>query len=92
MLHLAHFIPHPLTSYAASMVDYIEDLHSQAFPGQGPPADLEKQRADALSQHERLGAEVDAVLNVIEDPNVAGALKQDKEKNLQWLQQNYNVS
>lgn len=74
------------------MVDYIELLHSQAFPGEKPPAELEKQRADALAQHERLGAEVDAVLNVIEDPNVAGALKQDKEKNLVWLQENYNLT
>lgn len=73
------------------MVDYAQSLHEQAFPGQQPPAELEAQRKEALAQHEKLGAEVDTVLNVIEDPNVASALKQDKEKNLEWLKQNYDV-
>lgn len=53
--------------------------------------EFEKQRQDALTQNERLGREVENVLNVIEDPNVAGALKQDKVQNLQWLEENYKV-
>lgn len=74
------------------MVDYAQSLFEQTFPGQPIPQQLDAQRKEALSQHEKLGAEVEAVLNVIEDPNVASALKQDKEKNLEWLQQNYNLT
>lgn len=75
----------------ASMVDYMEHLHQEVFPGQETPKELEEQRRQALAQHESLGAEVETVLNIIEDPNVASALKQDKEKNLEWLRQNYDV-
>lgn len=74
------------------MVDYAQSLYEEAFPGQAVPKELEQQRNEAVAEHEKLGADVDAVLNVIQDPNVASALKQDKEKNLEWLQQNYNLT
>ncbi|CAO1620476.1 unnamed protein product [Parajaminaea phylloscopi] len=75
-----------------SMVDYTEHLHQEVFPGEEAPKELEEQRKKALAQHESLGSEVETVLNIIEDPNVASALKQDKEKNLEWLKQNYDLT
>lgn len=41
--------------------------------------------------HQRLQDEAQAVLDVIENPDVAQALRQDKEQNLQYLKDNYNV-
>jgi hypothetical protein len=41
--------------------------------------------------HQRLQNEAQAVLDVIENPDVAQALRQDKEQNLQYLKDNYNV-
>lgn len=54
--------------------------------------DTDKQKQDAIATNERLGTEVETVLNVIEDPSVAASLKQDKAQNLQWLEENYKVS
>lgn len=54
--------------------------------------DLEKQKQEAIATNERLGTEVETVLNVIEDPSVAASLKQDKAQNLQWLEENYKVN
>ena len=73
------------------MVDYTLQLHAEAFPGAAPPAELETQRAEAVTRNERLGRDVETVLNVIEDPSVAAALKQDKAQNLIWLEENYKV-
>ncbi|EPQ26153.1 uncharacterized protein PFL1_06361 [Pseudozyma flocculosa PF-1] len=75
-----------------SMVDYALQLHEQAYPDQSAPAELEKQRDNAIALNEKLGSEVDQVLNVIEDPNVVSALKQDKAQNLQWLEENYKLT
>lgn len=41
--------------------------------------------------NERLQQEAQAVLNVIENPEVAQALRQDKNQNLQYLKENYGV-
>ena len=41
--------------------------------------------------NERLQLEAQAVLDVIEKPEVAQSLKQDKNQNLQYLKENYNV-
>lgn len=48
-------------------------------------------REEALLTNERLQQEAQAVLDVIENPDVAQALRQDKNQNLQYLKENYNV-
>ena len=48
-------------------------------------------RENAVSTNERLQQEAQAVLDVIENPDVAQALRQDKNQNLQYLKENYNV-
>lgn len=75
-----------------SMVDYALQLHEQAYPNQPAPAEIEKQRDTAIALNDKLGGEVDHVLNVIQDPDVASALKQDKAQNLQWLEEKYSLT
>lgn len=53
--------------------------------------EFEEKKQNAVSTHERLQQEALAVLNVIENPDVAQALRQDKNQNLQFLKDNYNV-
>jgi hypothetical protein len=48
-------------------------------------------RDQAVSTNERLQQEAQAVLDVIENPDVIQALRQDKFQNLQYLKENYNV-
>ena len=53
--------------------------------------EFEQKRVNAVSTHERLQQEAQAVLDVIENPDVAQALRQDKNQNLQYLKDNYKV-
>ena len=48
-------------------------------------------REKAVSTNERLQQEAQAVLDVIENPEVAQSLRQDKMQNLQYLKDHYNV-
>lgn len=48
-------------------------------------------REKAVSESERLQQEAQFVLDVIEKPEVAQALRQDKMQNLQYLKDNHNV-
>jgi len=60
----------------------------------GPNTDLsefDEKRKIAVRTNERLQLEAQAVLDVIENPDVAQALRQDKNQNLQYLKDNYNV-
>ena len=45
-----------------------------------------------MAINEQLQQEAQAVLDVIEDPDVAQALRQDKNQNLNYLKDNYGVS
>ena len=53
--------------------------------------DFAGKRENAVSTNERLQEEALAVLNVIENPEVAQALRQDKVQNLAYLKDHYNV-
>ena len=48
-------------------------------------------REKAVATNEQLQAEAQIVLDVIENPDVAQALRQDKIQNLQYLKEHYNV-
>lgn len=48
-------------------------------------------RSSAVETNERLQQEAQAVLDVIENPDVAQSLRQDKMQNLQYLKDNYGV-
>jgi translation initiation factor 3 subunit E len=54
-------------------------------------AEFDEKRQNAVSTNERLEQEAQVVLNVIENPDVAQALRQDKNQNLQYLKDNYKV-
>ncbi|KAJ7489480.1 eIF3 subunit 6 N terminal domain-containing protein [Mycena latifolia] len=75
-----------------NMPDYAANLFSQIYPDQEVPAEFEEKRQNTLLTHQRLQFEAQAVLDVIENPDVAQALRQDKEQNLQYLKDNYNLT
>ena len=51
-----------------------------------------EKRSKALETNERLQQEAQAVLDVIENPDVAQALRQDKVQNLQYLKDHFNLT
>ncbi|EGN99164.1 hypothetical protein SERLA73DRAFT_108523 [Serpula lacrymans var. lacrymans S7.3] len=75
-----------------NMVDYALNLFEQLHPDEEIPAEFSGKREKAVSTNERLQQEAQAVLDVIENPEVAQALRQDKNQNLQYLKDNYNLT
>ncbi|KAI5989640.1 eIF3 subunit 6 N terminal domain-containing protein [Pisolithus orientalis] len=75
-----------------NMVDYAVNLFEQLYPDQEVPEEFSRKRETAVSTNERLQQEAQAVLDVIENPGVAQALRQDKNQNLTFLKDNYNVT
>ena len=91
-----------------NMVDYAVSLFEQLYsdevvpPGvyisSDPPSipylslEFAEKRDKAVSTNEQLQQEAQAVLDVIENPEVAQSLRQDKNQNLQFLRDHYNVS
>ncbi|VDC07744.1 unnamed protein product [Peniophora sp. CBMAI 1063] len=75
-----------------NMVDYAASLFEQLHPGDEPPAEFAAKRDSAVATNERLQQEAQAVLDVIEKPEVAQALRQDKNQNLAFLRDNYQVT
>lgn len=57
----------------------------------GSTKEFAAKRNNAVSTNERLQQEAQAVLDVIENPDVAQSLRQDKMQNLQYLKDNYGV-
>lgn len=91
-----------------NMVDYAVSLFEQLYPEEEVPAgtcyaafpivlsdshpEFAEKREKAVTTNERLQQEAQAVLDVIEKPEVAQALRQDKNQNLQFLRDHYQVS
>ncbi|KAG7446065.1 eukaryotic translation initiation factor 3 subunit 6 [Guyanagaster necrorhizus] len=75
-----------------NMFDYAQSLFVQLHPDAEVPAEFDEKRQNAVSMHERLQQEAQAVFDVIENPDVVQALRQDKNQNLQYLKEHYNVT
>ncbi|KAG2071543.1 eukaryotic translation initiation factor 3, subunit 6 [Suillus decipiens] len=75
-----------------NMLDYAVSLFEQLHPDEEIPEEFSGKREKAVSTNERLQLEAQAVLDVIENPDVAQALRQDKNQNLQYLKDNYNLT
>ncbi|KIM73513.1 hypothetical protein PILCRDRAFT_829097 [Piloderma croceum F 1598] len=75
-----------------NMVDYAVNLFQELNPDKEIPAEFGAKRENAVSTNERLQQEAQAVLDVIENPDVAQALRQDKTQNLQYLKDNYDLT
>ncbi|CAA7271298.1 unnamed protein product [Cyclocybe aegerita] len=74
------------------MFDYAVSLFKAIYPGEQVPPEFDQKRQNVVSTNERLQQEAQAVLDVIENPDVAQALRQDKNQNLQYLKDNYNLT
>ncbi|KAH8992573.1 eukaryotic translation initiation factor 3 subunit 6 [Lactarius hatsudake] len=75
-----------------NMVDYIVSLYEQLNPDSEVPEEFAAKREKAVAINEQLQQEAKAVLDVIENPDVAQALRQDKNQNLAYLKDNYDLT
>ncbi|KAI9443654.1 eukaryotic translation initiation factor 3 subunit 6, partial [Lactarius indigo] len=75
-----------------NMVDYIVSLYEQLNPDSRIYSEFAAKREKAVAINEQLQQEAKAVLDVIENPDVAQALRQDKNQNLAYLKDNYDLT
>ncbi|KAG0225774.1 eIF3 subunit 6 N terminal domain-containing protein [Mortierella sp. GBAus27b] len=81
-------------SLKTNMVDFIDKLHGELEDAGVSPTSIElpKKREEILEQLERAQAEARKVLDVIENPDVIAALRQDKLQNQNFLKDNYGMT
>jgi translation initiation factor 3 subunit E len=74
------------------MVDYVEQLHEQAQVDSNP--NFAQLREEATVKFESLRERAQAVISVIENPEAVAKLRSgsDRDKNLEMLKSEYNVS
>ncbi|KIJ53523.1 hypothetical protein M422DRAFT_64535 [Sphaerobolus stellatus SS14] len=75
-----------------NMVDYSVNLFEQLYPDTDVPAEFAQKRETVVSTNERLENEAQSVLEIIQNPEVAQALRQDKRQNLQYLKDHYGLT
>ncbi|KAF8937646.1 eukaryotic translation initiation factor 3 subunit E, partial [Haplosporangium bisporale] len=71
------------------MIDFIEKLNGDLKDAGESPAAVELKREEILEKLQASQAEAQKVMDVIENPDVIAALRQDKLQNLQFLKDNY---
>ncbi|KZT51309.1 eukaryotic translation initiation factor 3, subunit 6 [Calocera cornea HHB12733] len=75
-----------------NMVDYSVSLFEQLHPSDEVPEEFGSKRSNVETTNERLQKEAQVVLDVIENPEVAQALRQDKMQNLNYLREKHNLT
>ncbi|KAG7095143.1 hypothetical protein E1B28_005923 [Marasmius oreades] len=75
-----------------NMFDYAASLFRQIYSNQEVPKEFDEKRQNVVSMHETLQQEAQAVLDVIENLDVAQSLRQDKNQNLHYLKEHYNLT
>lgn len=74
-----------------NMVDFAATLYSQAENGQSPPEELLKRREEIISLNEEYTKKAEKIMTVIENPEVIASLRQDKEQNLKFLKDEFDL-
>ncbi|CAG8767635.1 16207_t:CDS:2, partial [Acaulospora colombiana] len=72
-----------------NMVDFISELYKQIHNTDKVPSEFATKRQEVLQTLENLQAEAQKVLDIIENPEVITALRQDKLQNLHFLREKY---
>ncbi|KAI0222941.1 eukaryotic translation initiation factor 3 subunit E [Massospora cicadina] len=73
------------------MVDFAITLYQQLHKGDDYPAELSKRRETILATLNNYTEQAASLIEVIENPKVIAALRQDKEQNIKYLRENFNV-
>ncbi|EJT98808.1 eukaryotic translation initiation factor 3 subunit 6 [Dacryopinax primogenitus] len=74
-----------------NMVDYSVTLFEQLHPDEEVPEEFTAKRSNIETTNDRLQKEAQVVLEVIENRDVAQAMRQDKMQNLTYLREKHNL-
>ncbi|CAG8613299.1 eIF3 subunit 6 N terminal domain-containing protein [Gigaspora rosea] len=75
-----------------NMVDFISELYKQIHDTDEVPSEFASKRQEVLQTLENLQTEAQKVLDIIENPEVIAALRQDKLQNLHFLKEKYGLT
>ncbi|OLY83710.1 Eukaryotic translation initiation factor 3 subunit E [Smittium mucronatum] len=74
---------------STNMVDFLGELYTKLHDGEEPPADFSDKRERVMKQLEEFEQKTERIRSVIEMPEVASSLRQDRVQNMQFLAENY---
>ncbi|KAI9506090.1 eukaryotic translation initiation factor 3 subunit E [Coemansia spiralis] len=75
-----------------SMVDFTGELYKQIHNMDELPAEFAEKRAEVIKKLEESEQRTEHIREVIENPEVAGSLRQDKLQNMKLLRDNYQCT
>eukprot|EP01116_Phalansterium_solitarium_P003557 TRINITY_DN14378_c0_g1_i1.p1 TRINITY_DN14378_c0_g1~~TRINITY_DN14378_c0_g1_i1.p1 ORF type:complete len:479 (-),score=131.36 TRINITY_DN14378_c0_g1_i1:279-1634(-) len=75
-----------------NMVDFAMDIYNKLHNTDTPPADMKAHRDVVVARLKQLQQEAGPMLRVIENRELLSRLRQDKTFNLQFLQENHEVT
>ncbi|PVU98515.1 hypothetical protein BB559_001497 [Furculomyces boomerangus] len=73
-----------------NMVDFVGDLYLQLHVGSELPEEYTQKREKVMAQLAEFEAKTEKIRSVIEMPEVASSLRQDRVQNMQFLSENYD--
>lgn len=77
---------------STNMTDFSADLYKQLHRDSEVPSSFAERRKQVVSELHDLEQSAQKVLAVLENPEVASSLRQDKSQNLVFLQENHGVT
>ncbi|KAJ2612374.1 eukaryotic translation initiation factor 3 subunit E [Coemansia sp. RSA 1365] len=77
---------------STGMVDYTGELYKQLHDVDDLPADFDKKREEVIEKLLESEMKTKHIREVIENPEVAGSLRQDKLQNMKLLHENYQCT
>ncbi|KAJ2722956.1 eukaryotic translation initiation factor 3 subunit E [Coemansia sp. Benny D115] len=77
---------------STNMVDFTGELYKQIHDTDDLPADFAERRTEVINKLKESEKKTDHIREVIENPEVAGSLRQDKLQNMKLLRDNYKCT
>ncbi|KAI8577715.1 hypothetical protein K450DRAFT_250486 [Umbelopsis ramanniana AG] len=75
-----------------NMVDFVLKLYQEIHNTEDVPREFAEKKEKVLAQLEEFQTQTQNIIEVIENPEVIAALRQDKLQNLHFLKENYNFT
>lgn len=74
-----------------NMVDFAMDIYKDLHNTEDVPEEMKEKRQEVVARMRSLEADVQPAVRVLTDPQVKKNIRQDKNFNLQYLQEEYNI-
>lgn len=74
-----------------NMVDFAMDIYRGLYNTEEVPAEMKERRSEVVARLRTLQTDVDEIIQCLSNPNVTRNFRQDKNFNLQFLKEDYQI-